>query len=111
MTEDKSRQDKPQVRVAVLGQTDHGKSTLTAAIMKVQSTRKLAKPVSFNDIDRGASVCDETNTVIVSATQVEYYQDLRLSRAGEHGRHVQGPHALTRFVWSAMAMCRVWADG
>ncbi|MCB9651611.1 MAG: elongation factor Tu [Deltaproteobacteria bacterium] len=72
MTEDKSRQDKPQVRVAVLGQTDHGKSTLTAAIMKVQSARKLAKPVSFDDIDRGASVRDETNTVIVSATQVEY---------------------------------------
>jgi elongation factor Tu len=60
------------VNVGTIGHIDHGKTTLTAAIVKVQSKSKLAKAISYADIAKGGTVRDETKTVTIAAAHVEY---------------------------------------
>ncbi|MDA6815641.1 GTP-binding protein, partial [Escherichia coli] len=44
---------KPHVNVGTIGHIDHGKTTLTTAILKVQSDKGLAQFKSYQDIAKG----------------------------------------------------------
>src|SRR3954467_14265078 len=72
MAKEKFSRTKPHVNVGTIGHIDHGKTTLTAAIVKVQSKSKLAKVISYADIAKGGTVRDETKTVTIAAAHVEY---------------------------------------
>jgi len=76
---------KPHVNVGTIGHIDHGKSTLTAAIVEVQSKKGLATPISYADITKGGTVRDETKTVTIAVSHVEYQSDKR------HYAHIDCP--------------------
>jgi elongation factor Tu len=85
MAKEKFNRTKPHVNVGTIGHIDHGKTTLTAAIVKVQSKKSLAKAISYADIAKGGTVRDETKTVTIAAAHVEYESPKR------HYAHVDCP--------------------
>src|SRR5215831_7465029 len=85
MAKEKFNRNKPHVNVGTIGHIDHGKTTLTAAIVKVQSKKGLAKEISYKDIAKGGTVRDETKTVTIAVAHVEYESDKR------HYAHVDCP--------------------
>jgi elongation factor Tu len=85
MAKEKFSRTKPHVNVGTIGHIDHGKTTLTAAIVKVQSKNKMAKAISYADIAKGGTVRDETKTVTIAAAHVEYESPKR------HYAHVDCP--------------------
>ncbi|MFO0586502.1 MAG: elongation factor Tu [Polyangiaceae bacterium] len=85
MAKEKFNRTKPHVNVGTIGHIDHGKTTLTASIVKVQSKKKLAKVISYADIAKGGTVRDETKTVTIAAAHVEY------ESANRHYAHVDCP--------------------
>ena len=85
MAKEKFSRTKPHVNVGTIGHIDHGKTTLTAAIVKVQSKKKLAKVISYADIAKGGTVRDETKTVTIAVAHVEYESPVR------HYAHVDCP--------------------
>jgi elongation factor Tu len=42
---------KPHVNIGTIGHVDHGKTTLTSAILTVLATKGWAKPLGYSDID------------------------------------------------------------
>jgi elongation factor Tu len=76
---------KPHVNVGTIGHIDHGKTTTTAALVKVQSKKGLAKVISYQDIAKGGTVRDETKTVTIAVSHVEYESENR------HYAHVDCP--------------------
>src|SRR5262245_1604850 len=54
-----SRRDKVNVNVGTIGHIDHGKTTLTAAILRVQSLRSLAAYKPYGEIAKGGIVRDK----------------------------------------------------
>jgi elongation factor Tu len=76
---------KPHVNVGTIGHIDHGKTTLTAALLKVQEKAGLAQGIKYADIAKGGIVRDETKTVTISVSHVEYESPLR------HYAHVDCP--------------------
>jgi elongation factor Tu len=85
MAKEKFSRTKPHVNVGTIGHIDHGKTTLTAALVKVQSKAKLAKAISYADIAKGGTVRDDTKTVTIAAAHVEYESKNR------HYAHVDCP--------------------
>src|SRR2546429_415246 len=85
MAKEKFVRSKPHVNVGTIGHIDHGKTTLTASIVKVQSKKNLAKEIKYADIAKGGTVRDETKTVTIAAAHVEYESDKR------HYAHVDCP--------------------
>jgi elongation factor Tu len=85
MGKEKFVRSKPHVNVGTIGHIDHGKTTLTAAIIKVQSKKNLAKAISYQDIAKGGTVRDETKTVTIAVSHVEYESSKR------HYAHVDCP--------------------
>jgi elongation factor Tu len=85
MAKEKFNRTKPHVNVGTIGHIDHGKTTLTAALVKVQSKGGLAKAISYADIAKGGTVRDETKTVTIAAAHVEYESPKR------HYAHVDCP--------------------
>src|SRR5436190_14527979 len=85
MAKEKFQRTKPHVNVGTIGHIDHGKTTLTASLVKVQSKKNLAKAISYQDIAKGGTVRDETKTVTIAAAHVEYESDKR------HYAHVDCP--------------------
>jgi elongation factor Tu len=73
------------VNVGTIGHIDHGKTTLTAALVKVQSKKGLAKEIKYSDIAKGGIVRDETKTVTIAVSHVEY------ESAKRHYAHVDCP--------------------
>src|SRR3974390_2192984 len=63
---------KPHVNVGTIGHIDHGKTTLTGAILAVQGAKGLAKFKSYADIAKGGTVRDATKTVTIAVAHVEY---------------------------------------
>ena len=63
---------KPHVNVGTIGHIDHGKTTTTAAILAVQAAKGLGEVKSYADIAKGGTVRDETKTVTIAASHVEY---------------------------------------
>ena len=76
---------KPHVNVGTIGHVDHGKSTLTTALVKVQSDKGLAEFKSYADITKGGTVRDSTKTVTIAVSHVEYESENR------HYAHVDCP--------------------
>jgi len=66
---------KVHVNVGTIGHIDHGKTTLTAAILAVQATRGLAKAKSYGAIAKGGTVRDEHKTVTITSSHVRYETD------------------------------------
>jgi len=63
---------KIHVNVGTIGHIDHGKTTLTAALLRVQSERGLAQYKSYQDIAKGGVVRDKNKTVTITAAHVKY---------------------------------------
>ncbi len=76
---------KPHVNVSTIGHIDHGKTTLTASILAVQQEKGLAHFKSYADIAKGGTVRDETKTVTIAVSHVEYESDTR------HYAHIDCP--------------------
>jgi elongation factor Tu len=85
MAKEQFQRTKPHVNVGTIGHVDHGKSTLTAAIVHTQSKKGLAKPISYADITKGGTVRDENKTVTIAVSHVEY------ESAARHYAHVDCP--------------------
>src|SRR4051812_37210228 len=85
MAKEKFVRSKPHVNVGTIGHIDHGKTTLTAALVKVQSKKGLAKEIKYADIAKGGIVRDETKTVTIAVSHVEY------ESATRHYAHVDCP--------------------
>jgi elongation factor Tu len=85
MAKEAFQRNKPHVNVGTIGHVDHGKSTLTAAIVAVQSRKGLATPISYADITKGGTVRDATKTVTIAVSHVEYESNTR------HYAHVDCP--------------------
>ena len=85
MAKEEFQRDKPHVNIGTIGHVDHGKSTLTAALVDVQSKKGLAEPISYADITKGGTVRDESKTVTIAASHVEYSSEKR------HYAHVDCP--------------------
>jgi len=85
MAKEKFTRTKPHVNVGTIGHIDHGKTTLTAALVKVQSKKSLAKEIKYADIAKGGTVRDDTKTVTIAAAHVEYESTKR------HYAHVDCP--------------------
>src|SRR6185312_3962311 len=85
MAKEAFQRTKPHVNVGTIGHVDHGKSTLTAAIVQVQSRKNLAKAISYAEITKGGTVRDSTKTVTIAVSHVEYESEAR------HYAHVDCP--------------------
>ena len=66
MAKEAFQRTKPHVNVGTIGHVDHGKSTLTAAIVAVQNRKGLAPAISYADITKGGTVRDDTKTEVPS---------------------------------------------
>jgi elongation factor Tu len=85
MAKEAFQRNKPHVNVGTIGHVDHGKSTLTASIVAVQSRKGMATPISYADITKGGTVRDATKTVTIAVSHVEYESNAR------HYAHVDCP--------------------
>ncbi|MGD0258756.1 MAG: elongation factor Tu [Verrucomicrobiota bacterium] len=85
MAKEQFQRTKPHVNVGTIGHIDHGKSTLTAAIVQTQAKKGLATPVSYAQITKGGTVRDETKTLTIAVSHVEYQSDKR------HYAHIDCP--------------------
>ena len=85
MAKEAFKRTKPHVNVGTIGHVDHGKSTLTAALVAVQHRKGLAPAISYADITKGGTVRDENKTVTIAASHVEYESEAR------HYAHVDCP--------------------
>src|SRR5690606_2902396 len=72
MAKDTFARTKPHVNVGTIGHIDHGKTTTTGAIVAVQAAKGLAKTKSYADITKGGTVRDDTKTVTIAVSHVEY---------------------------------------
>src|SRR5471030_389061 len=72
MAKEVFQRTKPHVNVGTIGHIDHGKTTTTAAILAVQTAKGMAKFKSYADIAKGGTVRDETKTVTIAVSHVEY---------------------------------------
>jgi elongation factor Tu len=72
MAKEEFKRTKPHVNVGTIGHIDHGKTTLTGAILAVQAAKGLAQKKSYADIAKGGTVRDETKTVTIHVSHVEY---------------------------------------
>jgi elongation factor Tu len=85
MAKEKFVRKKPHVNVGTIGHIDHGKTTLTAALLKVQQKTGMAQAKAYADIAKGGIVRDATKTVTISVSHVEY------ETAKRHYAHVDCP--------------------
>ncbi|KAK7203493.1 elongation factor Tu GTP binding domain-containing protein [Myxozyma melibiosi] len=75
--------DKPHVNIGTIGHVDHGKTTLTAAITKVLSTKGFADFKDYSSIDRAPE--ERARGITISSAHVEYETENR------HYSHVDCP--------------------
>ena len=85
MAKENFQRTKPHVNVGTIGHVDHGKSTLTAAIVEVQHRKGMAEAISYADITKGGTVRDESKTVTIAVSHVEYESPNR------HYAHIDCP--------------------
>jgi elongation factor Tu len=76
---------KPHVNVGTIGHIDHGKTTLTAALMTYSAAKYGGAAKSYADIAKGGTVRDETKTVTIAVAHVEYESEKR------HYAHIDCP--------------------
>jgi elongation factor Tu len=83
MAKAKFERKKPHVNVGTIGHIDHGKTTLTAAITKVQAAKNLGSFVAFDQIDKAPE--ERERGITIATAHVEYESDKR------HYAHVDCP--------------------
>jgi elongation factor Tu len=83
MAKAKFERTKPHANVGTIGHVDHGKTTLTAAITKVQAAKKLASFVAFDQIDKAPE--EKARGITIATAHVEYETPKR------HYAHVDCP--------------------
>jgi elongation factor Tu len=76
---------KPHVNVGTIGHIDHGKSTLTAALVARAAAKGLGEAKSYAEITKGGTVRDSNKTVTIASSHVEYETKNR------HYAHVDCP--------------------
>merc|ERR1712232_216385 len=75
--------DKPHLNIGTIGHVDHGKTTLTAAITKVQADQGLAAARDYNQIDKAPE--EKKRGITINQSHVEY------ESATRHYGHVDCP--------------------
>jgi len=83
MAKEKFVRSKPHVNIGTIGHVDHGKTTLTAAITRIQSLRGFADFTAFDEIDKAPE--EKARGITIATAHVEYESDLR------HYAHVDCP--------------------
>jgi elongation factor Tu len=83
MAKQKFERTKPHVNIGTIGHIDHGKTTLTAAITKVQAAKGLADFTPFDQIDKAPE--ERERGITIAIAHVEYQTDAR------HYAHVDCP--------------------
>jgi elongation factor Tu len=83
MSKAKFERTKPHVNVGTIGHVDHGKTTLTAAITKIQAEKGLAEVVDFGNIDKAPE--ERERGITIATAHVEYETPTR------HYAHVDCP--------------------
>jgi len=83
MSKDTFKRDKPHVNVGTIGHIDHGKTTLTAAITTILSSRGLATAKKYDEID--AAPEEKERGITINTAHVEY------QTANRHYAHVDCP--------------------
>jgi elongation factor Tu len=83
MAKEKFSRTKPHVNIGTIGHVDHGKTTLTAAITKVLSTKGQASFTAFDEIDKAPE--ERERGITIATAHVEYETDNR------HYAHVDCP--------------------
>ena len=83
MAKVKFERTKPHVNIGTIGHIDHGKTTLTAAITRVLSTKGWAKFTAFDEIDKAPE--EKERGITIATAHVEYETDKR------HYAHVACP--------------------
>ncbi len=74
---------KPHVNVGTIGHVDHGKTTLTSAILQVLATKGWAQPLKYDDIDKAPE--EKARGITINTAHVEYETDKR------HYAHIDCP--------------------
>mgnify|MGYP003586434057 FL=1 len=88
MAKEKFERTKPHVNVGTIGHVDHGKTTLTAAITKVQSLKGLSNFISYDQVAKASESQgrrDPTKILTIATSHVEYATENR------HYAHVDCP--------------------
>ena len=88
MAKETFERTKPHVNVGTIGHVDHGKTTLTAAIMHVQAAKGLATAKSYDEIAKASESQgrrDPTKIMTIATSHVEYESEAR------HYAHVDCP--------------------
>ncbi len=83
MAKEKFERTKPHVNVGTVGHVDHGKTTLTAALTKVQAERHGGELKAFDEIDKAPE--EKARGITISTSHVEYESETR------HYAHVDCP--------------------
>jgi elongation factor Tu len=83
MAKQKFERTKPHVNVGTIGHIDHGKTTLTAAITKLNGMKGMADFVPFDQIDKAPE--EKERGITIATAHVEY------ETAARHYAHVDCP--------------------
>ena len=83
MAKEAFQRNKPHVNIGTIGHVDHGKTTLTASITKVLSTKGGAKFRDYGSIDNTPE--EKARGITINSSHVEYETD------GRHYAHVDCP--------------------
>jgi len=83
MAKAKFERTKPHLNIGTIGHVDHGKTTLTAAITRVLSEKKLATFLAYDQIDKAPE--EKERGITIAIAHVEYETENR------HYAHVDCP--------------------
>lgn len=83
MAKAKFERTKPHINVGTIGHVDHGKTTLTSAITKVLSVKKMADYLAFDQIDKAPE--EKERGITIAIAHVEYQTEQR------HYAHIDCP--------------------
>ena len=83
MAKEKFSRNKPHVNIGTIGQVDHGKTTLTAAISAVLSRKGLAELKDYDNIDNAPE--EKERGITIATSHIEYETENR------HYAHVDCP--------------------
>ena len=83
MAKENFDRSKPHVNIGTIGHVDHGKTTLTAAISSVLSSKGVAEKKAFKDIDNAPE--EKKRGITINTSHIEYQTDKR------HYAHVDCP--------------------
>ncbi len=83
MAKETFNRDKPHVNIGTIGHVDHGKTTLTAAITTILSSKGMAEKRGYDEID--AAPEEKERGITINTAHVEY------QTASRHYAHVDCP--------------------